>query len=110
MTSALDLLSEAHRVLREQVAPGLDGEARLAVLLAANAVATARRELALGARLTAAEAELLPDASAIRHGARDDDGATYARLMTVAVLRAHVADPSILTERERRTWIEEEQQ
>ncbi|HSM12919.1 MAG TPA: hypothetical protein VLA66_02545 [Thermoanaerobaculia bacterium] len=107
MNAALDLLSEAHQSLRQDLAPALGGEARLSALLAANAVATARREVALCARLAAAAAELPRDPEAIRSGAHDDDVETYKRILAVAVLRAHVADPSAVTEDERRTWIGE---
>ena len=108
MNAALDLLSEAHQSLRNDLAPTLGGDARLSALLAANAIATARRELALCRKLTKAAADLACSRQAIRSGAHDDDEEAYRRLLGLAVLRAHVADPSTVTEEERRTWIEEE--
>jgi hypothetical protein len=102
MSDALDLLDEARRTLRDDLAPRLEGEARYLALLAANAVATARRALAVAAPLAAAEAAVEADPAEIRAGARDDDAALVRRLLAAATLRAWVADPSALTEAETR--------
>lgn len=62
---ALVLLDAVSRTLGREVAPTLSGSDRYQVLLAANAVAMARRELAADERILAAEtramAELLGD-------------------------------------------------
>lgn len=106
MTTALDLLAEAQRSLREDVAPQLSGETRVAVMLAANAVATAMREVALADRISLAEAAVACAASDIRNGLHDDDAALHARLLAAAVLRAHVADPAAPTADERRAFLD----
>ena len=77
------------------------------MLLAANAVATARRELALGGRAEAAGADLPADLRAIRAGDHDRDRALYDRLLAHAVLRAWIADPASVTEAERAAHIGE---
>lgn len=107
MTKALELLSEARRVLQTGLAPSLSGEARLTARLAANAVATAEREIALAGRLAVAEAALPHAVDGIRAGRHDGDEDLYRRLFALAVLRAHIADPSAPTAEERRLWIGE---
>jgi hypothetical protein len=102
MSDAPDLLAEAQRALREELAPRLDGEARYLALLAANAVATARRGMIAGAALAAAERAVGAEAAAIRAGAHDDDAALPGRLLAAARIRAWVADPAVLTEAEAR--------
>lgn len=102
MSDAPDLLAEAQRTLREELAPRLDGEARYLALLAANAVATARRELVVAGPLAALGAATGADTAAIRAGAHDDDAALFGRLVAAARLRAWIADPSALTEDETR--------
>lgn len=102
MSDAPDLLAEAERALREGLAPALQGEARYLALLAAKAVATARRALAAEAALAAAEAALCADPAAIRAGAHDGDAALSARLLEAARLRAWIADPAALTPDETR--------
>jgi hypothetical protein len=104
-TDALDLLDGAAAVLRE-LAPTLGGEARYTALLSANAIATARRDLALRDRSAAARAGLPADAGAIRSGAHDGDATLYGRIFAHAVLRAWIADPSALTEAERAAFVE----
>ena len=101
MTAPLKLLEEAARVLREDTAPTLSGEPRYRSLLAAKAIDTARRELALAARLAALEESLPKTSEAFRDGTHDDDAALYGRLLEAAILRAHVADPDALTASER---------
>jgi hypothetical protein len=102
MSDALDLLAEAQRTLREELAPRLDGEARYLALLASNAVATARRELVAAGPLAALGAAANADAAAIRAGAHDGDAALFARLLAAARLKAWIADPAALTEAETR--------
>ena len=102
MSDALDLLAAAQRALREELAPRLDGEARYLALLAANAVATARRELVVVEPLAALGAAASAEAAAIRAGAYDGDAALFGRLLAAARLRAWIADPSALTEAEAR--------
>jgi hypothetical protein len=99
-TDALALLDGAAGVLRG-VAPSLPGEGRYAALLATNAVATARRDIAMRERTEAARAALAVEVAAIRAGAHDDDAALHARLVAHAVLRAWVADPASVTPAER---------
>lgn len=93
---AMDLLDGAAALLRA-LAPSLSAEARYLALLSANAVATARRDVALAPRVAAARAALGADpaaiTAAIRAGRHDDDAALHARLVALAELRAWVADP-----------------
>jgi len=96
----LDLLDEAARLLREELAPTLTGEARYHTLLAANAVAMAGREA--GMKAEPDDAALV---AAIRAGAHDGDGALHARLLASAARRAWVADPGALTEAERAAYL-----
>lgn len=105
MTTALDLLEETRRALKSELAPSLLGDARLVALMAASAIATAAREFALSAKLSEAEAALPEDIAAIRRGDHDEDEALYGRILAAAVLRAHIADPSGPTEKEREIWI-----
>jgi hypothetical protein len=102
---AVALIDGASAVLR-RVALTLTGDARYAVLLAANAVATARRDLATSALAEAARAALPQDPAAIRSGVHDDDAALYGRLVAYAALRAWVADPGSLTEAERAAYVD----
>ena len=101
MTAPLELLEEAARVLREETAPTLTGVARYRSLLVAKAIDTARRELALAARLAALEADLPRTGESFRDGTHDDDAALHGRLLEAAILRAHVADPDALGAAER---------
>ena len=95
MNPALDLIAEAEATLRREVAPG-GPEARYHALLAANALATARRALSLPAG-----APPEADVPAIRAGAHDDDAALFGALMADARRRAWVADPAALTTEDR---------
>lgn len=104
---ALALLDSAAAVLRA-AAPALPGDGRYTALLAANAVATARRDLAVAARAEAARAAIGTDVAAIRAGRHDDDDALYARLRLHAALRAWVADPGSVTPDERRAALGED--
>ena len=94
----LELLEAARRALAEDVAPSLSGDARYQVLLAANAIATAARELSTPADVVQAQAARIaalidsnasnPDdlerelAEAIRAG-RFDEPARHAELFAV---------------------------
>jgi Domain of unknown function (DUF6285) len=102
---ALALLDGAASVLRA-AAPTLSGEGRYAALLSANAVATARRDLAMAARSEAARAAIGADAAAIRSGKHDEDAALYGRLVAYTALRAWIADPNALTDAERAAYVE----
>lgn len=102
---ALALLDSAADVLRA-AAPTLPGDGRYTALLTANAVSTARRDLALGARLVAAGAAIPAATAAIRAGQHDDDAGLYARLHACAALRAWVADPGSLSDDERAAYLE----
>lgn len=109
MTDALDLIAEAEATLRERVAPG-GPEARYHALLAANALAIARRELthpprdtaaattaggnAAGGNATDRPAQAAADVAAIRAGRHDDDVTLHARLLAAAARRAWIADPT----------------
>lgn len=95
MNPALDLIAEAETSLRRDVAPG-GPDARYHALLAANALATARRALSLPAG-----ASPEPDVAALRAGAHDDDAALFAALMADARRRAWVADPAALAPDDR---------
>ena len=97
----LDLLDEAARLLREDLAPTLTGGARYRALLAANAVAMASREAGMAGE-TQDDAALV---AAIRAGAHDGDEAVYGQLLAQAARRAWVADPAALTEPERAAYL-----
>ena len=101
MTAPLHMLDEAARLLREELAPTLAGAGRYHSLLAAKAIDTARREFALAAPLAAREAALPGSVESLRGGDHDDDGALYAALLDVAILRAHIAEPKALNAAER---------
>ncbi|MEJ1161707.1 hypothetical protein [Prosthecomicrobium sp. N25] len=97
---SMALLTMASTVLRG-VAPQLNGDERYAVLLAANAVDTARRDAVAGDRSDAAGFAPPPDPAAIRSGLHDDDAALYRRLMARSVVLAWIANPSSVTDAER---------
>ena len=101
MTAPLNLLDEAARLLREEIAPTLTGTERYHGLLAAKAIDTARRELALAPQLAMREAALPTSVAPLRDGRHDDDAVLHASLLDAAILRAHVADPQALTDAER---------
>lgn len=99
-SDAVSLLDRAAALLRE-TAPTLSGEGRYIMLLAANAIAIARRDVAAAPRVAKTDAETGSVAAAIRAGEHDDDAALHARLIASAVLRAWVTDPGSLTPAER---------
>ena len=98
----LDLLDEAVATLRDRLAKDLTGEPRYLALLAANAVTTAAREARLGAPPARAPDAAEHLARAIRAGDRDGDAALFETLMRESARRAWIADPSALTQDERR--------
>lgn len=104
---ALDLLDEAVSVLRARLAPELTGEARYLALLAANAVATARREAHLGDVPEADPDVMQRHVRAIRDGDHDGDEVLLAELLARAARRAWIADPSALSEAERLSYVGE---
>lgn len=101
---ALALLDSAACVLRA-VAPSLAGEGRYAALLSANAVATARRDLAMAERAEAARVAVAADVAAIRAGAHDDDEALYGRIVAHTAVRAWIADPGSVSEAEQDAYL-----
>ncbi|MCA8880724.1 MAG: hypothetical protein KDA73_12400 [Rhodobacteraceae bacterium] len=103
---ALDLLESAAAVLRD-AAPSLPGAGRYTALLTANAIDTARRDLALGQRSETARAAIPAEAAAIRAGHHDDDVALYEKLHAYAAVRAWIADPTSVSADERIVYIGE---
>jgi len=90
-----ELLVEARRLLREEILPGLQGEARFKAAMVANAMGMAERELAArSAGGGAAEAATL--AAAIRAGRHDEDGALHGRLLRDAEARTALSNPAAL--------------
>ncbi|MCB1969938.1 MAG: hypothetical protein KDG54_05955 [Geminicoccaceae bacterium] len=106
-TQAFDLLEETVSTLREKMAPQARGEIRYLTLLTANAVATAARELRMAGQLDALEHAVAADGRAIRAGKHDRDAELYRQLVHVAAIRAWIADPDNLDERERTTFIDD---
>jgi len=109
-----ELLEEARRLLLEDVAPKLSGEDRYKVLMAANAMAMATRELALDSGAQAAEEEALRGlltaagqpvqgdpqkafARAVRQGAFADSAEAYALLRRQVETRVGLSNPKALT-------------
>ncbi|SNR70136.1 phosphotransferase family protein [Paracoccus sediminis] len=101
----LALLDGAASLLRE-TAPDLPGDGRYVALLSANAVAMARRGMAMGDRIRAARAAVDADAGAIRAGDHDGDAPLYGRLVADAALRAFVTDPGAVTPAESAAFVE----
>lgn len=104
------LLETTAALLRGALASSLTGADRYHALLAANAVAMAAREAALGSRIDAARAATAGLRDAIRAGERDSDDALFAGLYDLAALRAHVARPGALTASEARRHLGAEQE
>ena len=120
--SGAELLREARRVLREEIAAELEGELRFKALMVANAMAMAMRELERGDRPPRAElaalSELLaasPDAddgrqrleavladlnnrfaAEIRGGRRDADAQAHELLLMQARARVEESNPKAL--------------
>jgi hypothetical protein len=102
---ALALLDAAGSVLRD-LAASQTGNARYSLLLSANAVATARRDLALRDRSETARIVIPADRAAIRSGACDGDISLYDHLVAFSTLRAWIADPSSVTDAERAAYVD----
>ena len=87
---AAELLAVARAALERDILPGLAGDARLAALMAARAMAIAEREIRnpLLGMLDAG-----PLIEAIRAGRHDDDRALHARLVADAAARVAIANP-----------------
>jgi hypothetical protein len=116
-----ELLHEARRVLQEEVVPELGGEARFKVLMVANAMAMAMRELEQGEAPAHAEYEAFLSlygetrrpvedsyaleelllafnqrfADEIRRGERDGEGLSHRILVNQARARVLISNPRI---------------
>lgn len=90
-----ELLVEARRVLREEIMPLLQGEARYKVAMAANALGIAGRELAAAPRADRTAAAQAA-AEAIRRGGHDEDPGMHGALLEDARRRTGLANPSAL--------------
>lgn len=90
-----ELLAEARRVLREEVLPGLQGEARFKVAMVANAMGMAERELA-GKAAAGDGAAAAALAKALRNGQHDADQEVHRRLVAEAEVRTALANPAAL--------------
>jgi len=88
-----ELLAEARRLLREEILPGLQGEARFKAAMVANAMGMAERELAARPPV-AEEPEAAALAGAIRAGRHDEDAALHRRLLRDAEARTRIANPA----------------
>ncbi len=95
-----ELLAEARRVLREEILPLLQGQARYKAAMVANAVGIAARELATVARPDQ-ETEAQALARAIRRGEHDGDAEVHAALLKDACARTGLANPAALAAGDR---------
>lgn len=108
-----ELLAEARRLLREELAPALDGRRRYQALMIANALGMAERELRAGeapleaeraglARLLGRDGSLATlnaaFAAALREGRLAGDPAAYALLLEEARARVAESNPRALEE------------
>ena len=90
-----ELLAVARATLLEDLLPELSQSRRYQVLMIANAMAMARRELE--ARSPAAEGDALDQlASELRAGQRDGDQETYGALLESCMVRVRVSQPQAL--------------
>jgi len=88
-----ELLDIARSTLLTEVLPDLVGAARFKALMAANAMAIARRALLLG------PVDALDDPAlcqAIRRGAHDGDAALGTKLLAVAEAQCRISAPKVL--------------
>lgn len=94
---ASELLIEAVRTLREEVAPGLSGDVRFRVLMAASAVAIAGRgvEEKQAVEHAAEKVDGLA-ASHIRMGHHDGDRAMHEALVDLARAQLRISNPAAL--------------
>jgi hypothetical protein len=102
---AQDLLATARRVILDEIAPGLAGDARFKALMVANAIAIALRETPAAQAEIAACVAALGDVRSliadIRSGGRDPGTAlhaqTVAALTALAEARCRVSAPKALS-------------
>lgn len=106
-----ELLQEARRILREELAPELKGEQRYKALMIANAVGMAARELAAGEAPLRRERELLQEllgwegdltalnaclAEKLRSGELSGDEKVYRILLEIAEAKVCEVNPRAL--------------
>lgn len=89
------LIAECRRVLRDELAPGLQGEARFKALMIANALGMAQRELAAPAEQADGEAAARLVA-ALRAGKGHGSAETYAALKRDVERRVAISNPKAL--------------
>lgn len=107
-----ELLDEAYRLLREELAPKLSGGDRFQALMVASAVGMAARELDAGEAPLRRERELLASvlgeeddlaaqnaklAAELRDGRLSGDDATYAALLEIAEAKLREVNPKALS-------------
>ena len=91
------LIAECLRVLREELAPDLTGEARFKALMLANALGMAQRELGEGADASGnGEAKEL--VAALRQGSLAGKAETYEALREDVQRRVAISNPKALPE------------
>ena len=109
-----ELLREARRLLREELAPGLEGGQRYQALMIANAIGMAERELAAGEAPLRRERELLQGllgsgesdlaelnralAARLRSGELAGDRKVFEALLEVAEAKVREVNPRALGE------------
>lgn len=106
-----ELLAEARRLLREELAPSLEGGRRYQALMIANALGMAERELLAGERPLEAERKALAEllgregslatlnaafAAALRDGRLAGDPEAYALLLAETRSRVAESNPRAL--------------
>lgn len=106
-----ELLHEAYRLLREELAPALKGGQRYKALMIANAVGMAARELAAGEAPLRRERKLLQGllgeegdvvalnarlATKLRSGELAGDAKAYAALLEIAEAKVREVNPKAL--------------
>lgn len=98
--SPTDLLATARRVVLDDLAPALTGDAKFKALMVANAIAIALRAAEHGEEVAAAAAALGDQAALvaeIRAGGRDGDAALAALLTALAEAACRVSAPKALS-------------
>jgi hypothetical protein len=92
-----ELLAVARATLLEDLLPELPQARRYQVLMIANAMGMAQRELEAGTGTLAAERDALKHlASDLREGKRDGDDETYRALLEACMVRVRVSRPRAL--------------
>ena len=89
------LIAECRRVLQEELAPSLQGEARFKALMIANALGMAGRELAAPPAETDGEAAAHL-VTALRGGEGHGSAETYAALKRDVEARVAISNPKAL--------------